>query len=97
MKKLMKFMIKLKKLENKIVKDIINSSEIILSTNSTAAIEEIARTNFDVVIVDEASQATIPSILIPLSKARRFILAGDHKQLPPTIISKKHIFLKNII
>lgn len=62
---------KIKKLENKIVKDIINSSEIILSTNSTAAIEEIARTNFDVVIVDEASQATIPSILIPLAKARR--------------------------
>ena len=88
---------KIKKLENKIVKDIINSSEIILSTNSTAAIEEIARTNFDVVIVDEASQATIPSILIPLSKARRFILAGDHKQLPPTIISKKAHFLEKTL
>ena len=80
---------KIKKLENKIVKDIIDTSNIILSTNSTSAIEEIARTKFDVVIVDEATQATIPSVLIPLAKARRFILAGDHKQLPPTIISKK--------
>ena len=88
---------KIKKLENKIVKDIINSSDIILSTNSTAAIEEIARTKFNVVIVDEASQATIPSILIPLSKARRFILAGDHKQLPPTIISKKAHFLEKTL
>lgn len=87
---------KIKKLENKIVKDI-NSSDIILSTNSTAAIEEIARTKFNVVIVDEASQATIPSILIPLSKARRFILAGDHKQLPPTIISKKAHFLEKTL
>ena len=84
---------KIKKLENKIV----NSSDIILSTNSTAAIEEIARTKFNVVIVDEASQATIPSILIPLSKARRFILAGDHKQLPPTIISKKAHFLEKTL
>lgn len=88
---------KIKKLENKIVKDIINSSDIILSTNSTAAIEEIVRTKFNVVIVDEAPQATIPSILIPLSKARRFILAGDHKQLPPTIISKKAHFLEKTL
>ncbi|WP_299522114.1 IGHMBP2 family helicase [uncultured Methanobrevibacter sp.] len=80
---------KIKKLENKIIKDIVGNSNVILSTNSTSAIEEISRTNFDVVIVDEASQATIPSVLIPLAKARRFILAGDHKQLPPTIISKK--------
>lgn len=88
---------KIKKLENKIVKDIINSSDIILSTNSTAAIEEIVRTKFNVVIVDEASQATIPSILIPLSKARRFILAGDYKQLPSTIISKKAHFLEKTL
>ena len=73
---------KIKKLENKIVKDIINSNNVILSTNSTSTIEEIARTKFDVVIVDEATQATIPSVLIPLTKARRFIFAGDHKQLP---------------
>ncbi len=88
---------KIKKLENKIVKDIIDTSNIILSTNSTSAIEEIARTKFDVVIVDEATQATIPSVLIPLAKARRFILAGDHKQLPPTIISKKAHFLENTL
>jgi len=31
----------------------------------------------------------IPSVLIPIAKAHRFILAGDHKQLPPTIISDK--------
>ena len=76
---------KIKKLENKIVKDIIDTSDIILSTNSTSAIEEIARTKFDVVIVDKATQATIPSVLIPLAKARKFILAGDQKQLSPTI------------
>jgi len=43
--------------------------------------------HFDVAIIDEASQTTIPSILIPIAKAHKFILAGDHKQLPPTVIN----------
>ncbi|WP_082706486.1 IGHMBP2 family helicase [Methanobrevibacter sp. YE315] len=79
----------IKRIENKMIKDIIEKSNVILATNSSAALESIARTKFDVAIIDEASQATIPSILIPIAKAHRFILAGDHKQLPPTIISEK--------
>jgi len=38
---------------------------------------------FDLVVVDEATQATIPATLIPFSKGERAVLAGDHKQLPP--------------
>ena len=71
------------------IKDIVETSDVILATNSSAALESIARTKFDVAIIDEASQATIPSVLIPIAKAHRFILAGDHKQLPPTIISDR--------
>lgn len=79
----------IKRIENKMIKDIIEESDVILATNSSAALESIAKTKFDVAIIDEASQATIPSVLIPIAKAHRFILAGDHKQLPPTIISDK--------
>ena len=79
----------IKRVENKMIQDIIKSSDVILSTNSSAALESISKTKFDVAIIDEASQATIPSVLIPIAKAHRFILAGDHKQLPPTIISDK--------
>lgn len=79
----------IKRVENKMIRDIIETSDVILSTNSSAALESISRTKFDVAIIDEASQATIPSVLIPIAKAHRFILAGDHKQLPPTIISDK--------
>ena len=79
----------IKRIENKMIRDIVETSDVILSTNSSAALESIARTKFDVAIIDEASQATIPSVLIPIAKAHRFILAGDHKQLPPTIISDK--------
>jgi len=40
-----------------------------------------------VVFLDEAAQAMEPSSLIPLVKAKQAIFAGDHKQLPPTILS----------
>ena len=78
---------KVKVLEDKIVKEIIEESDVIVSTNSSAALDVIAKYKFDVAVIDEASQTTIPSVLIPIAKAHRFILAGDHKQLPPTIIS----------
>lgn len=73
--------------EKIIMKDIINESQVILTTNSSAARDELSDIEFDVAIIDEASQTTIPSILIPIAKAKRFILAGDHKQLPPVISS----------
>lgn len=79
----------IKRIENRMIKSIIDESDVILATNSSAALESIARVKFDVAIIDEASQATIPSVLIPIAKAHRFILAGDHKQLPPTIISER--------
>ena len=79
----------IKRIENRMIKDIIDTSDVILATNSSAALESISRVKFDVAIIDEASQATIPSVLIPIAKAHRFILAGDHKQLPPTIISER--------
>ncbi|MFP6702369.1 MAG: AAA domain-containing protein, partial [Planctomycetaceae bacterium] len=38
---------------------------------------------FDVVIIDEASQMTVPTALMPMVNANRCILVGDEKQLPP--------------
>ena len=38
---------------------------------------------FDLCIVDEASKATPPEALVPLSLSRRWIIVGDPKQLPP--------------
>lgn len=43
---------------------------------------------FDVVIVDEAGQLTAPATLAPLRFAPRFVLIGDHKQLPPVVQSE---------
>ncbi|HEV2403833.1 MAG TPA: DEAD/DEAH box helicase family protein, partial [Ktedonobacterales bacterium] len=42
----------------------------------------------DVAIVDEASQLTVPALLGALRFARRFILVGDERQLPPLVMSE---------
>lgn len=75
------------RLQRKIDKDIIKNSQVIFTTNSSAASSILQDTNFDIAIIDEAAQATIPSVLIPIIKADRFVLAGDHKQLAPTVSS----------
>lgn len=40
---------------------------------------------FDLVVFDEAGKAFAPEILLPAMRARRLVLVGDHKQLPPTV------------
>jgi superfamily I DNA and/or RNA helicase len=60
--------------------DKISRPDVVVSTMSAAATLNM---NFDVAVVDEATQASQPSSLIPLTMAKKTILAGDHKQLPP--------------
>jgi hypothetical protein len=50
-----------------------------------ARIPGMLAAEFDVCIVDEASKATATELLVPLSRARRWILVGDTKQLPPFV------------
>ncbi len=45
--------------------------------------------HFDVAIIDEAGQLTMPAILGALRFAKRFILVGDEKQLPPLVLSRE--------
>ena len=47
------------------------------------------RKMFDVVLIDESGQITLPSILPPLFAAKTFVLVGDHHQLPPLVKSKQ--------
>lgn len=45
----------------------------------------LEREAFDLVIVDEAGKATPGELLIPYIHAKKAILIGDHRQLPPTL------------
>lgn len=40
---------------------------------------------FDLVIIDEAGKALPGELLIPINRAKKLIMIGDHKQLPPVI------------
>ena len=43
---------------------------------------------FDVCILDEAGQVTLPASLGPILQARTFCLVGDPHQLPPLVASR---------
>ncbi|CAA0842768.1 DNA replication helicase- putative [Striga hermonthica] len=47
----------------------------------------LSRKKFDVCIMDEAGQITLPVSLGPLTFASKFVLVGDHYQLPPLVQS----------
>ncbi len=48
------------------------------------------RSDFDTVVIDEAGQLDEPSALGPLVYGRKFVLCGDHYQLPPIVQSSRY-------
>ena len=74
----------------RIIKSNIISSEVIICTNVGSSNEFLKTISFPFVIIDECSQATELSTLIPLlHHCEQLVLIGDHKQLPPTVISNE--------
>jgi superfamily I DNA and/or RNA helicase len=69
--------------------EVLGRARALCSTLTVAGGEELASQVFDVLIIDEASQATLPLSLIPLHLVERVVLVGDHCQLPPTVISPR--------
>lgn len=59
----------------------IGGANVIAATTSGAS--QFDQNKFDVAVMDEATQASRPATAIVLNCARKLVLAGDHKQLPP--------------
>jgi len=71
------------------IRDIIRSCDVVLATCSGSDSRYLRDFDeFDLVVIDEAAQGIEAECWIPILKGRKCILAGDHKQLPPTIHSK---------
>uniref|UniRef100_A0A8D0CPT9 DNA-binding protein SMUBP-2 n=1 Tax=Sander lucioperca TaxID=283035 RepID=A0A8D0CPT9_SANLU len=82
----------LKTRESTAIAQILKSADVVLSTNTGASgdgpLKFLPAGHFDWVVIDECAQALESSCWIALLRARKCILAGDYKQLPPTIKSQ---------
>ncbi len=61
---------------------------VIGATPFATCSSRLEKFEFDTVIFDEASQITVPLAVMAMRNAKRFVFVGDHKQLPPVVISK---------
>jgi ATP-dependent RNA/DNA helicase IGHMBP2 len=75
------------KTEQYIIDDLVAKAQIITATLVGANHYTIRNTKFKTVFIDEAGQALEPACWIPILKAQKVVLAGDHMQLPPTVKS----------
>lgn len=83
----------MKERQKSIVKQILTNADVILATLTTASLDgplkHVEKDHFDVCFIDECSQALEVACWIPIALVKKCVLAGDHNQLPPTIISSK--------
>ena len=73
--------------EKKVVSELVKGCKVVLATLHGAGGYQLKEEDFDVVIIDEASQALEAQCWVALLNAKKVVLAGDHLQLPPTIKS----------
>jgi len=76
-----------RQLERQAINHVLDIAEVVCATT---AIDDavLGDRKFDWVVLDEACQTTEPASWIPLMRGERILLAGDHCQLPPTVVSK---------
>jgi len=76
-----------RRIERRIETHLLDEAEVICCTLTGVDGELLSDREFEWCVVDEAGQATEPQTWIPLSRSKRLVLAGDHRQLPPTVVS----------
>jgi ATP-dependent RNA/DNA helicase IGHMBP2 len=67
--------------------EVLDRAEVVLSTLTGLDAPPLARRRFTLAVADEATQAVEPALYLALLRAERAVLAGDHLQLPPTVLS----------
>jgi DNA replication ATP-dependent helicase Dna2 len=65
----------------------LRTAPVVAATTASCGSRVMREQHFDVALVDEASQLTEPSAMAALNRADRFVLVGDHEQLPPVVQS----------
>jgi DNA replication ATP-dependent helicase Dna2 len=85
------------KFSRKTIQDIIKNQRIFVSTVASISSKNdiLKLKKFDTIIIDEASQILEPQIVGILPKAERFIMIGDHKQLPAIVLQNPELAKTN--
>ena len=79
-----------RRIERQMRDDILDRAQVLCCTCIGVGHQLLDGRKFTRVLLDEATQATEPSSLVPLVRgARQIVLVGDHRQLPPTVISRR--------
>ncbi|KAK9834338.1 hypothetical protein WJX81_008466 [Elliptochloris bilobata] len=73
--------------QQKAIAEVLGRAAVVCATLTGTLSYELRDVAFDVAVVDEAAQALEAATWGALLKAPRAVLAGDHLQLPPTVIS----------
>ncbi len=84
-----KIMKEVGKTENYITEKIFDRAQIITATLVGSNNYLVKNRTYNTVVIDEAGQSIEPACWIPILKAQKIVMAGDHYQLPPTIKSEE--------
>ncbi|MCX6044910.1 MAG: AAA domain-containing protein [Chloroflexi bacterium] len=76
-----------RRIEEQLVARIFGTARVVCATLTGLDEQLLGDRQFDLCVIDEAAQSTEPVCWIPLRYSQRLVLAGDHCQLPPTIIA----------
>jgi ATP-dependent RNA/DNA helicase IGHMBP2 len=76
-----------RRLEALVVEQILDHADVLCATTTGIDSEVLGQRTFQLAVIDEASQSTEPGCWIPLLRSERVVLAGDPRQLPPTVVS----------
>jgi len=63
----------------------LQEAPVVAATTASCGSRAMRTQSFDVAVVDEAGQLTEPGTLAAVALADRFVLVGDHSQLPPVV------------
>lgn len=78
-----------RRLEDQAVERILNGATVVCATLTGLHSETLGQRAFDLAVIDEAAQCAEPVCWLPVLRSQRLVLAGDHCQLPPTILSRE--------
>jgi superfamily I DNA and/or RNA helicase len=78
-----------RRLEQQAVEHVLDTADVLCATLTGLDSELLGTRRFDLAVIDEACQSVEPGCWIPLLRSDRVILAGDHCQLPPTVVSQE--------